>query len=66
MPGLFIARRYFVENGETKPVDYHFDTMEKANNFINGVRSTTPLDHGHEFDLLTHKDNEVILLYSTK
>jgi hypothetical protein len=64
MPGLFIARRYVNQNGETKPVDYYFDTREKAEKFIEGVKLSTPSDHGHEFEILTHTANDVLNKYS--
>ena len=60
MAGLFIARRYLNENGATKAVDYHFDTKEKAEKFIEMVRQTTPESSGHGFDLLSHADGKVI------
>lgn len=66
MPGLFIARRYVVENNATKPVDYFFDSREKAEKFIETVRQTTPESQGHEFDLLSHLDDTIIKHYDSK
>lgn len=66
MAGLFIARRYLNENGATKAVDYHFDTKEKAEKFIEMVRQTTPVSSGHGFDLLSHIDGEVIKHFDSK
>ena len=66
MAGLFIARRYIKENGSTRPIDYHFDTKEKAEKFIETVIQTTPESTGHQFDLLSHLDNSVIKHYEGK
>jgi hypothetical protein len=66
MPGLYIARRYLNENGTTRAVDYHFDSREKAEKFIEHVRLNTPEDQGHGFDLLSHSDQEVVKHYESR
>ena len=60
MAGVYIARRYLNESGTIRPVDYHFDSLEKAQKFIENVKLTTPEDHGHDFEILSHQDDQIL------
>ena len=66
MAGLFIARRYLNEDGMLRPMDYHFDTLEKAQKFIENVKLTTPEDHGHDFEILSHQDDHIIKQFESE
>ena len=66
MAGLYIARRYLNENGSIRPIDYQFDSLEKAQKFIENVKLTTPEEHGHDFEILTHQDEQLIKVYESE
>ena len=66
MAGVYIARRYLNENGTTRSVDYHFDSLEKAQKFIENVKLTTPEDHGHDFEILSHQDDQILKQYESE
>lgn len=56
------ARRHFWEDGQLKTIDYFFNTLEQAKNFIDSVIKTTPVEQGHEFKIIDHHGTVV---YST-